>query len=208
MGSASPSRKAGYTRRTLYKQSPGKSPLRDVLKARCKERMRADRDTVVNGHRRMEMEVLVREMVREEAAAWRNDKRQLSFGFSSLDIEGAIKDLEEIEEELLAESFGIPLQQVREGDFLESLASAIVCPVCQIGRIGEGAACQVFCHNPQCNLQLTVPGGLVELEQQLERVVESHGAGDCRYTVVFVPSSDCVLAVCQHCDFLHSVGGL
>merc|ERR1712226_1293156 len=173
MGSASPSRKAGYTRRTLYKQSPGKSPLRDVLKARCKERMRADRDTVVNGNRRMEME-----------------------------------DLEEIEEEFLAESFGLPLQQVREGDFLESLASAIVCPVCQIGRIGEGAACQVFCHNPQCNLQLTVPGGLVELEQQLERVVESHGAGDCRYTVVFVPSSDCVLAVCQHCDFLHSVGGL
>jgi len=205
----SPSRKAGYVRRSLYKQSPAKSPLRDVLKARCKERMQADRDNVVNGRRKMEMEAFMRKMVREEATAWRNEMRQLSFGQSNIDVEEAINELEEIEEELLAESVGLPLQQVWDEDFLTNLASAIVCPVCQVGRCGEEGS-RVFCYNPGCNLQqLVVPGGLVALGRQLEQVVEAHGSGGgCGSTLVFGSTSDCLLAVCNQCEFLYTVGGI
>ena len=52
-----------------------------------------------------------------------------------------MEELEEIEEELLAESEGFPLQQ--EDDYLVGLASVAVCPLCQTGQMREGKACQV-----------------------------------------------------------------
>ena len=87
--------KAGHLRRSLYKQSPAKTPLREVLKARwvlictpvatgscrCKERMRAGRDSVLEGRRnipvegREVVEAAIRDLVREEAAAWRGGRR-------------------------------------------------------------------------------------------------------------------------------------
>ena len=54
----------------MYKKSPVRSPLRDVLKSRCQERMRVNRDKVVSGMRDIKMEgselveSTIREMVR------------------------------------------------------------------------------------------------------------------------------------------------
>ena len=39
------------TRQAMYKKSPVRSPLREVIKSRCQERMRADRDRIVSGVR-------------------------------------------------------------------------------------------------------------------------------------------------------------
>ena len=94
--------KAGHLRRSLYKQSPAKTPLREVLKARwgphsspavtvvyrCKERMRAGRDSVLEGRRKIPVEgkevveAAIRDLVREEAAAWRGGRRYGGFKYA------------------------------------------------------------------------------------------------------------------------------
>ena len=57
-------------RKAMYKKSPVRSPLRDVLKSRCQERRRVNRDKVVSGMMDIKMEgrelveSTIREMVR------------------------------------------------------------------------------------------------------------------------------------------------
>ena len=48
----------------MYKKSPVRSPLRDVLKTKCQERMKANRDNVVGRMRNIQVEG--REMVENE----------------------------------------------------------------------------------------------------------------------------------------------
>ena len=48
----------------MYKKSPVRSPLRDVLKTKCQERMKANRDNVVGRMRNIQVEG--REMVEQE----------------------------------------------------------------------------------------------------------------------------------------------
>ena len=51
-------------RQAMYKKSPVRSPLRDVLKSKCQERMKANRDNVVGRMRNIQMEG--RELVEHE----------------------------------------------------------------------------------------------------------------------------------------------
>ena len=63
------------------------TPLRDVLKARCKERMKAFGDSFLEGkiqifveaREEVEVEVACRKLVWEEAAGWREGRRCLFF---------------------------------------------------------------------------------------------------------------------------------
>ena len=81
----------------LYAQSLAKTPLRDVLKARRKERMRAVGDSFLEGkiqifvEAREEVEVACRKLVREEAAAWRGGRRCLFFCYSVYNFKVAFK---------------------------------------------------------------------------------------------------------------------
>ena len=43
-------------RQAMYKKSPGKSPLREMIKSRCQNRMRADREKLINGVRNINMD--------------------------------------------------------------------------------------------------------------------------------------------------------
>ena len=43
-------------RQAMYKKSPGRSPLREMIKSRCQNRMRADRERLINGVRNINME--------------------------------------------------------------------------------------------------------------------------------------------------------
>ena len=45
-------------------------------------------------------------VVREEAASWRGKRKSLTFGFSAAEIESALAELEEIQQELLDEEDG------------------------------------------------------------------------------------------------------
>ena len=42
-------------RQALYKKSPVRSPLRQMIKSRCQERMKADRDRIVSGVRKIDL---------------------------------------------------------------------------------------------------------------------------------------------------------
>ena len=43
-------------RQAMYKKSPGRSPLREMIKSRCQERMRADREKLIRGVRNINMD--------------------------------------------------------------------------------------------------------------------------------------------------------
>ena len=43
-------------RQAMYKKSPGRSPLREMIKSRCQNRMRADRERLINGVRNINMD--------------------------------------------------------------------------------------------------------------------------------------------------------
>merc|ERR1739842_223769 len=109
----------------MYKKSPVRSPLRDVLKSKCQERMKANRENVVGRLRNIKVEGReiveqeVREMVKDEVAAWRGGRRCLSFGYTSQDIE----------EELLAEIYGIDFNYE---DNLLAVQKNVVCPMGQV----------------------------------------------------------------------------
>ena len=70
MPSSPKSPQVSRLRKAMYKKSPVRSPLREVLKSRCQERMRVNRDKVVSGMRDIKMEGrelvenTIREMVR------------------------------------------------------------------------------------------------------------------------------------------------
>ena len=72
--------------------------------------------------------------MREEAASWRGKRKSLTFGFSAAEIESALAELEEIQQELLYEEEGA--NTVREEEVSHLLQDSI-CPVCQRGRVTE-----------------------------------------------------------------------
>ena len=107
--------------------------------------MRAGREAVVGGHRnislggREKVEAAVRELVEEEAAAWRGSRRSLFLGsgYSSQEVEAALEELGQMEEELVAESLGVAPLEVEEPGL-----DGLVCPLCK-GGLREGKGCQV-----------------------------------------------------------------
>jgi len=196
--------------RHLYKKSPSRSPLREALKSQCRERMKADRDRRLNSVRNIQeggrsiVEATIRDMVRSEAASWRGSRKMLSFGLSADDVEEALRDLQEIEEELLAEAYGIDLKFENDP---EILSKQVVCPTCQKSRLVElGLSSMVACPVPSCGLKVVVVGGLSSLASQLEGLVEAHGRL-CPQTLQFGNGTDCIVAACNACDFFTSIGG-
>ena len=67
----------------------------------------------------------------DELSSLRGGRRRLGFGFSSDDIENAIKEVEDIEAELLEEMYGV---DINYADNMLNLETQIVCPVCQVLR--------------------------------------------------------------------------
>jgi len=194
----------------MYKKSPVRSPLRDVLKTKCHERMKANRDNVVGRLRNIQVEGRemveqeIRDMVRDEAAAWRGGRKCLSFGYSSEDIEDALKDVEDIENELLAEIYGIDFNY--EDDLL-GLQTRVVCPMCQEDRLEDRQASgMIRCKGRRCGMALVCVGGLDMFQGDLDLVVEKHGE-HCGEVLQFEKGENCLLAVCYTCDFCHTLGG-
>ena len=54
--SAPKSPRVNHLRQAMYKKSPGKSPLREMIKSRFHDRMRADRESMINGVRNINMD--------------------------------------------------------------------------------------------------------------------------------------------------------
>ena len=196
-------------RQAMYKKSPVRSPLRQMIKSRCQERMKADRERIVSGVRRIDiqddrafMENTIKMFVEDEVKALRGGRRRLGFGYSEEDIDGAMQELEDIEVEILEDLYGVDLNY--EG-VMAGLERQVVCPLCQADRLLESPGV-VKCRAANCPLVVVCVGGLRELQAALENVVDSH-ANHCSRPLEFSTGDNCLLAICSHCDFCHSIGG-
>ena len=128
----------------------------------------------------------------------------MSFGYSSEDIEDALKDVEEIENELLAEIYGIDFNY--EDDLL-GLQKNVVCPMCQEDRLEDRQASgMIRCRGKKCGMALVCVGGLDMFQGDLDLVVEKHGE-NCEVLLQFEKGDNCLLAICYNCDFCHTLGG-
>ena len=141
--------------------------------------------------------------MQDEVAAWRGGRKCLSFGYSGEDIEEALKDVEDIENELLTELYGIDFNYEED---LMSLQKHVVCPMCQVDRLEDGAAGMVRCKGRQCGLALVCVGGLDTIQKELDTMVEKHGE-NCGEGVHFAKGENCLLAICSSCDFCQTFGG-
>ena len=198
-------------RQAMYKKSPVRSPLRQMIKSRCQERMKADRDRIVSGVRKIHieegegrsfMEDTIKMFVEDEVRALRGGRRRLGFGYSEEDIDGAMQELEDIEVEILEDLYGVDLNY--EG-VMAGLERQVVCPLCQADRLLEGPGV-IKCRAIHCPLVVVCVGGLRELQAALDNVVESH-ANHCSRPLEFSTGDNCLLAICSYCDFCHSIGG-
>ena len=124
--------------------------------------MRAGRAAAVGARRDMGgAEEDVRRALREEAEAWRGRRAGL-LGYSEEELEEALRSLEEVEAELLADwEVLVPREEDVEGVQEEGL----LCPICKTGLLAEDSACQVATsddHRPPsliyCPPCLTCPG--------------------------------------------------
>ena len=113
-------------RQAMYKKSPVRSPLREVIKSRCQERMRADRDRIVSGVRNISMAAgpgdQLRRVVRDELLALRGGRKRLGFGYSVEDVDEALLEVADIEAELLEEMYGV---QVNYAETMSSLENQV-----------------------------------------------------------------------------------
>ena len=57
-----------------------------------------------------------------------------------------------------------------------------------------------------CGLVLIMVGGLSSLQAELDQVVEAH-SGVCQQHLEFGRGDNCLVIMCQACDFCHYVGG-
>jgi len=199
--------KPGQQRAALYKQSPARSPLRVMMKARCQERIRAGRDAVV-GNRRNLGQVEVQMLMQEELQSLSNlSKRYM--GFTKAEVDEALAGLEEMERELMEEWEQALLPDDEElEDELLGRQLALICPVCKHGRLWLNSETQVMCQSKDCHLIVDVAmGGLETLGGQLEAAVDNHSR-NCFQPLHFAPGPDgCLLACCDACQFFHAIGG-
>jgi len=197
--------KPGQHRAALYKQSPARSPLRVMMKARCQERIRAGRDAVV-GNRRNLGQVEVQLLMQEELQSLSNFNRSLNLGFTQAEVDEALAGLEEMEKELMEEWWQALLPDEQPED--ELLGVALICPVCKRGRLNQVSTSQVTCPSKDCELSLDgVVGGLEALGGQLEAAVDNHNH-ICSQQLHFAPGPDgCLFACCDACQFFHAIGG-
>jgi len=197
-------------RQAMYKKSPVRSPLRDMIKKRCQNRMREDRDKMINGVRNLDMddgrsvmERTIKMFVQDELSSLRGGRRRLGFGFSSDDIENAIKEVEDIEAELLEEMYGV---DINYADNMLNLETQIVCPVCQVSRVEDSGPSLVKCKGKNCGLVLVIVGGLATLQKELEALIESHSK-HCPEELQFGKGDQCLVAMCDTCDHCSYIGG-
>ena len=128
----------------------------------------------------------------------------MSFGYSSEDVEEALKDVDDIENELLAEIYGIDFNYE---DNLLAVQRNVVCPLCQTERMEDRPASgMVRCKGRTCGLALICVGGLDMFQGDLDLVVDSHGE-NCSESLQFEKGDNCLLANCYTCDFCQSLGG-
>jgi len=191
--------KVAKLRQEIAQKSPVRSPLREVLKKRCAERMKNSRDKMVAGRRGIEDLESIRQIVKSEATKVRGRKRSLTFGISAAEVDEALADLDSIEEELLFE-LGV--------DCIPNLG--VLCPLCVRSPLKETSeeltGSVLSCSGP-CGPVLKVKGGLNVAEEMLDSLVNSHDK-TCEGSVEWCRADVklCLLAVCDHCDLLEVVG--
>ena len=77
-------------------------------------------------------------------SALRGGRKRLGFGFSSEDIDEAMKEVEDIEAEILHELYGVAVNYAED---MLRLEKQIVCPVCQQDKVEEQGPSIVKCRN-------------------------------------------------------------
>jgi len=182
--------------RENFKKSPLRSPLRDVLKQRCAQRIKNSRSQLLDSLRGIQsVQEEIKIIVKDEAAAFRGGRRSLSFGLTDEDVDEALSDLQSIEVELL-----------EVAEILSDSDLGVVCPICQRSALSEEAKVWIVCKE-NCGRILRITGGLPEAEKQLTVVVEAHSK-ECDWSPNWASDSGCVMAFCDKCDFCSALGGV
>ena len=119
-------------------------------------------------------------------------------------MDDALKDIDDIENELLAEIYGIDFNY--EDDLL-GLQYNVVCPLCQESKMEDRPASRMIrCKRRDCGMAIVCIGGLTTFQADLDVVVEKHGE-NCDQALQFDKGDNCLLALCYKCDFCHTLGG-
>jgi len=188
--------KMARLRQEVSKKSPVRSPLREVLKKRCAERIRSGRDKVVAGFRGTEFAQMQSEMIKNELSILRGSRRKiLAFGFSEQEVDQAIQDMNDIEVELL--------------EYVEILSDdslGTICPLClkhDLKEIQDGGHHVVSCPD-NCGQILKNQGGVRVLVECLEAHTEQHSQ-ECMDGLSWSKADDCLVAFCDSCDFCTTI---
>eukprot|EP00088_Acartia_fossae_P049094 TRINITY_DN5383_c0_g1_i1.p1 TRINITY_DN5383_c0_g1~~TRINITY_DN5383_c0_g1_i1.p1 ORF type:complete len:224 (-),score=40.58 TRINITY_DN5383_c0_g1_i1:193-828(-) len=188
-------------RQEISKKSPVRSPLREVLKKRCADRMRNSRDKIVAGLRGTEfVEHGIETMIKDELASLRGRRRRsLTFGFSDEEIDEALQDIQDIQVELLG------LAEVLSDEDLRT-----VCPVClknPLVEVRKNSLENTFIIScpKDCGHILTLPGGISKMLEGIEAQSDLHSK-ECDGSLFWGQGeSHCLLAFCDFCDFCASI---
>ena len=81
---------------------------------------------------------------KDELSALRGGRKRLGFGYSTEDIDEAMKEIADIEAELLEDMYGV---EINYAESMESLNKQIVCPVCQVDSVEETGSGVVRCRS-------------------------------------------------------------
>ena len=74
----------------------------------------------------------------------RGGRKRLGFGYSSEDIDEAMKEIADIEAELLEDMYGV---EINYAESMETMDKQIVCPVCQVDSVEETGSGVVRCRS-------------------------------------------------------------
>lgn len=213
--------------KSMYKQTT--PPWRETYRKRCSERLKANRQCLLDRFRGISIDTLEFSSENKEAAVqklmleeWNNlfgEQELLPCPCSDIDEEGldeVVTFMESIKTELLQEEEKVITEYQEMLRFEESTLQAsicceergfVICPLCQKNNLVQVNA-TISC---LCGLKIDTELDnltLVHLKQQLNQGVELHNCRCCS-TVKFSVNSLCgitnLLMTCQNCDFMFIV---
>jgi len=193
--------KMNKLRQEVAKKSPVRSPLREVLKKRCAERMKNKRDQVVAGFRGREfIEHGIQSMIKDELDELRGrgrGRRTLTFGFTDYEVDLALQEIEDIEVELLE------IAEILSEDDLST-----VCPICLKNPLQENISSvgitTISC-SKQCGNLTVMKGSLKDLSASIDHQTDQHSK-DCDNCLSFsLVETNCILTFCDVCDFCSTI---
>jgi len=195
-------------RTNQYKQTT--SPWRETFKSKCRLRLKANRQSLVNKLRNCSLDNsdILNEIIHEEYLALKKQAKLDNFLDDSLFSEEALmQSMEEIRDELLAEQAYHDSGDSYYEELTQPLTDvSIICPLCMKHNLSR-TPCQqgIYC---VCGLRFRTPCSLRELGNVLEVAADRH-SDQCGCNPLFAIIEDnqrnTLTMQCIGCNFYHII---